>query len=247
MLLLRPSVGPGAAVLGDAIPIGTAGPLFLLSAGEAVFPPLAGPVLPLAGVAVAEGRMSFAAACAVAVLGATVGAVVLYSASRAIGRERVRNAMLRYSAWSRLRDEHFDRAESWFTRHADMAVLLGRCVPVIRSLVSVPAGLERMPFLRFLGLTALGNLMWSALVIRGTAAVGGRIELLQRHAAKTQMVVLFGWVIVLLALVVRHRLRRRSAAVTTLERRDAGPVESVTPVDAEDSTITESGSKDVPI
>jgi membrane protein DedA with SNARE-associated domain len=64
--------------------------------------------------------------------------------------------------------EDVDKAEAWFGKHGSKAVLIGRCVPVVRSLISVPAGVERMRVWLFLVLTALGSLVWnSALIVAG--------------------------------------------------------------------------------
>lgn len=184
----------------------------LLVVAETVFPPVAGPVLPLAGLSVAEGSAGLVPTVLLATAASTVGALVLYHAARAVGAERVRRTLLRHSRWSRLDVEHFDRAEAWFQRHADAAVLFGRCVPVLRSLVSIPAGLERMAWPRFVALTALGNLVWCSLVIGGGAALGDRVVVVQRYAAPLQAAVLAAWLVVLIALVARHRWMRRDSA-----------------------------------
>jgi membrane protein DedA with SNARE-associated domain len=184
----------------------------LLVVAETVFPPLAGPVLPLAGLSVAEGEAGLAATVLIATAASTLGALILYHAARAVGADRVRQFLLRHGRWSKLRPEHFDRAEAWFNRHADAAVLLGRCVPVLRSLVSIPAGLERMPWLRFVLLTGLGNLMWCSLVIGGAAALGQRVAVVQRYAAPVQAAVVAGWVVLLVVLLARHRWRRRPSS-----------------------------------
>lgn len=195
----------------------------LLVVAETVVPPLAGPALPLAGLSAAEGDVGVAAAVGVATVASTVGALILYHLARAVGVDRVRQAVLRHEHWSKVGPEHFDRAEEWFNRHADAAVLLGRCVPVLRSLVSIPAGLERMPWLRFVLLTATGNLMWCSLVIGGAAALGDRVAVLQRLAAPLQLAVVMMWVVVLSGVVVRRRRQRRAGAEPSAPARRMDP------------------------
>ena len=82
--------------------------------------------------------------------------------------------MVRRGRWVRVDESDLARAEAWFDRRADTAVLLGRCVPLIRSIVSVPAGFRRMPFLRFTVLSALGSAVWNAALIGAGAVLGDR-------------------------------------------------------------------------
>jgi membrane protein DedA with SNARE-associated domain len=177
----------------------------LLVVGETLFPPAAGPVLPLAGLSVADGSAGLIPTVLLATLASTVGAIVLYEGSMLVGAERVRRAVARHQRWTRLEVEHIERAEAWFRRHADVAVLFGRCVPGLRSLVSIPAGLERMPLVRFVCLTTAGNLLWCSLVIGGAAAFGNHVQVAQRYAAPLQVGVLAFWLIVVVVLAVRCR------------------------------------------
>ncbi len=184
----------------------------LLVVGETLFPPAAGPVLPLAGLSVADGTASLVPTVVLATIAATVGASILYEAARMVGADRVRLGLARHSRWTRIEPEHIERAEAWFRRHADVAVLFGRCVPGLRSLVSIPAGLERMSRLRFVALTVVGNLLWCSLVIGAAAAFGDHVAVLQRLAAPLQLAVVMMWVVVLSGVVVRRRRQRRTGA-----------------------------------
>ncbi|MGW1226454.1 DedA family protein [Streptomyces sp. NPDC001478] len=133
---------------------------------ENLFPPLPSEViLPLTGFAAGQGVLSLASALFWTTLGSVSGAAALYALGMLFGRARM------YALWARLplvRTSDLARTEAWFARHGTKAVLLGRLVPVFRSLISVPAGVERMPVALFLGLTALGSLGWNtALVMAG--------------------------------------------------------------------------------
>jgi len=140
-------------------PIG-AGALIAL---ENLFPPLPSElVLPLAGFTASQGDFTLAEALVWTTLGSVVGAMVLYGVGAAVGRERV------YWIWERLplvKTEDLERTEAWFARHGRKAVFLGRMVPIFRSLVSVPAGVERMPVLQFLGLTLAGSAIWNTVFV----------------------------------------------------------------------------------
>lgn len=141
--------------------------LALLSFVEIMFPPLSSMViLPLAGFLVGRGQLDFLAVVAVTTLGSTLGATALYGAGRRFGRDSAERLADR--GWFRFGTAQLDRAEDWFRRYGAAAVALGRLVPVIRSLVSIPAGIARMPGSTFVGFTAAGNLGWNA----GLVAVG---------------------------------------------------------------------------
>lgn len=136
--------------------------LVLLMAAEHIFPPIPSElVLPLAGFEVARGNLSFAGALIASTVGSLVGASALYALARRGGRSMV----LRWRRVLRVDAAALERAELRFARHATKVVLLGRMVPGLRSLVSLPAGLLRMPFGRYLILTAAGSLAWNALLI----------------------------------------------------------------------------------
>ena len=138
---------------------------------ENLFPPIPSELLlPLAGSRVASGEFDFLPAVLAATLGSVTGALLLY----AIGRIGGRPVLLKWGRVLRLDQRRLDRADDWFDRHGPKIVLLGRLVPGVRSVVSVPAGLSEMPVPRFVLLTALGSLVWNAALIGGGWALGNR-------------------------------------------------------------------------
>jgi len=146
------------------------GMLVLLILLENVFPPIPSEViLPLAGFLVFEGQMSFAEALVAATVGSVSGAVILYT----LGRSGGRPLLLRCGQVLRLDDRRLDRAADCFDRHGPKLVFLGRMLPGVRSVVSVPAGLSEMRVPVFLALTALGSALWNAALIGAGWALGG--------------------------------------------------------------------------
>lgn len=173
---------------------------------ENVFPPLPSEVfLPLAGFAAARGEMSLAAAIAWTTAGSVVGALVLYGLGAALGRSRLR-ALVDRMPLVALRD--VDRAEEWFARHGAAAVFFGRMVPLVRSLISVPAGVERMPLALFTALTAAGSLVWNAAFVCAGYALGANWPVVERYARVASKVVL-GAALLAAAWFVTSRLRGR--------------------------------------
>ncbi len=123
----------------------------LLVAAENLFPPIPSEVvLPVARYVASQGRMNVVAAILAATVGSLLGVLALYAFGAAVGRDRLRQWIERMPL---LDVADLDRTERWFDRHGGQAVLLGRCVPVVRSLISIPAGVERMPLRNFVPYT----------------------------------------------------------------------------------------------
>ena len=181
----------------------------LLVALENLFPPIPSEVvLPVAGYVASQGRMSVAWAIVGATLGAVLGAWLLYLIGAGLGRERIRRWLERIPL---MEVEDLDRAESWFTRHGGAAVLIGRCVPVVRSLISVPAGIERMPMARFLIYTTIGSAVWnSALVVAGYV-LGAQWEDVGHYSDYLNYAV-YAVIVIVVVRFVWTRLRRRRAS-----------------------------------
>ena len=117
----------------------------VLVAVENVFPPIPSEViLPLSGFVAGRGDASLPGMILASTLGSLVGAWILYGISAAIGHDRLHLFLVQYGRWFGVKEQDLERAEQWFDRRSGTAVLLGRCVPLIRSLVSIPAGFRRM-------------------------------------------------------------------------------------------------------
>ena len=129
---------------------------------ENVFPPIPSEVvLPLAGFFVARGELSFVGVLFAATLGSVLGSILLYELARYGGRPFV----LRYGSLLRVGPEELDRADAWFVRRGPIVVLVGRCIPGVRSLVSLPAGMLKMSRVAYILLTLVGSLIWNTALI----------------------------------------------------------------------------------
>ncbi len=144
----------------------------LLVALENIVPPIPSEiVLSMAGYLASAGRVGLALVWAAATLGALIGALLLYWLGRGLGEERLRRWLDRIPL---VDAGDLDKADRWFERHAKAAVLFGRCAPVVRSLVSIPAGANRMPLGQFALFTAIGSGVWNALFIGAGYTLGSR-------------------------------------------------------------------------
>lgn len=172
-----------------------------------LFPPIPSElVLPLAGFSASRGTFSLAGALFWTTLGSLAGAVIVYWLGALLGRDRCRALLSRLPLMDAA---DFDRTEAWFTRHGGKAVFLGRMVPIFRSLISLPAGVERMPFGRFLLLTTAGSLLWNTAFVVAGYVLGESWSLVDRYASVFQYVVLAA-VAIAVGLFVAVRVRRVS-------------------------------------
>lgn len=189
---------------------------------ENVFPPLPSEVfLPLAGFAASRGELSLVAAIVWTTIGSVVGALALYGLGAALGRHRLRAIADRMPL---VDVGDIDKAEAWFARHGPKAVFFGRMVPLVRSMISVPAGVERMNVPLFLALTAAGSLIWNSIFVVAGYLLGESWPVVETYAGILSKVVLAVIAIAVVAFVVlRIRRARRPAEVAQEVARPAEP------------------------
>ena len=176
---------------------------------ENLFPPIPSEViLPLAGFTASQGDMSLLAAIVWTTIGSVAGALVLYWIGALIGRERTRAIAARVPL---LKVSDIDRTEAWFQRHGRKTVFFGRMVPLFRSFVSIPAGIERMPMATFLLFTTLGSLIWNSVFVVAGYLLGENWLVIQDYAGTYQNAVLAaGFLAVVAFVVVRLIAARRN-------------------------------------
>ncbi|MFC4856684.1 DedA family protein [Actinophytocola glycyrrhizae] len=186
--------GPGAALL-----VGI----------DNIFPPMPSElVLPLAGFSASQGTMSLFMALFWTTLGSVAGALLTYWLGAWLGRDRVRSLIIRAPL---MKASDFDRTERWFQKHGTKAVFFGRMIPLFRSLISLPAGVERMPMWQFLSLTTLGSLIWNSGFVVAGYLLGANWQVVDEYAGIFQKVVIVAVTLaIVLFVVVRVRDRRRS-------------------------------------
>jgi membrane protein DedA with SNARE-associated domain len=201
---------PTAAVLGLSLSgvlrdLGYAG-LLLLMLAETVFPPIPSEaVLPLAGYLVERGEFGFVAVLVTSTAGAVIGAQILYEAARQGGRPFA----LRFARFARLDPAKLDDAEVWFARYGAAVVLVGRCLPGVRSLVSLPAGMLRMPRWEYLILTTIGSAVWNTILVGAGYLLGSQWERVSDVVGPLSTPLLIALAVLAAALLLRHALRAR--------------------------------------
>ncbi len=178
---------------------------------ENLIPPIPSEVvLPLAGFRSRTGALNVVAVWIAATLGSLVGALILYGLGAWLGYDRLhRLAGHRWFVLTSQKD--LERGEDLFKRHGNKVVLLARCVPFLRSVVSIPAGIWKMPLVKFSTLTAIGSGVWNALFVALGWILGENWDQVQGWLGPISYVVIGLLVIGLIVLVVR-KLRTRAAA-----------------------------------
>jgi membrane protein DedA with SNARE-associated domain len=180
---------------------------------ETVIPPIPSEaVLGLAGILINDGQMNMVAVIAFATLGSILGALFFYYVGRALGPRRSHAFLDRLPL---VETADVDKTFAWFERHGRSAVFFGRMVPIVRSFISVPAGVVRMPILQFVLYSAAGSLIWNTVLVTLGVLAG---DFLQENLHYLDYVVVaafalgIGYLVWKRAKDVRHHRRRRTTA-----------------------------------
>jgi membrane protein DedA with SNARE-associated domain len=192
--------------------LGYAGILLLMFL-ENLFPPIPSElIMPLAGYTAREGDLTFWNVVLAGSAGATLGAIPWYLLGRAIGPERLKNLVRKHGRWIRVKVEDVERAESWFDRYGSVAIFVGRLVPGIRTLISVPAGFARMRLVNFCVWTILGTVLWTTFLAGSGWVLRENYSKIEPYVSTIGKLALVGVVIWIVVWIAR---RRRASRVVT--------------------------------
>ena len=181
----------------------------LLVALENIFPPIPSElVLLLTGFNVSQSRFGYVGAVVFATIGSVVGAWVLYAVGRVLNEDRFERLLAWAGKFLGFKRKDIDKGFDWFERHGGLVVFFGRLVPIVRSVVSVPAGADKMPLVRFSLLTAAGSLVWNAIWVAIGWGLGDQWEKAGVWGDRLQYATIAAGAVVLVWLVVRTRRNR---------------------------------------
>ncbi len=164
---------------------GYAGILLWMTLESACIPIPSEVVLPFSGFLISQGKMAFLPAVTAATLGCALGSWLAYG----VGAWGGRPAAERYGRWLLISRQDLDRGEAWFQRHGGLTVLLSRMLPVIRTFISLPVGVARMPWGRFTFYTVLGSLPWCWALIWAGWILGRRWTVLGGYFHRFDMAI----------------------------------------------------------
>lgn len=164
---------------------------------ENIFPPIPSEfIMPLAGFMVTQDKFSLVGIIIAGTIGSTAGAIPFYLLGRKLGAERLIDFADRHGKWLTVSGADIERANSWFERHGWMAVFVCRLIPGIRSLISIPAGINRMSLPAFLICTVLGSAVWTSFLAYAGYFLGSNFKEIERYFDPISYIV-FGAIIFL--------------------------------------------------
>lgn len=174
---------------------------------ETVFPPIPSElVVPFAGFAAAQGRLDIWWVVVSAIIGSLFGALLLYAVGKLIKDEKLENFVIKYGRWLTLDVDDLRKSRSWFDRYSRTAVLFGRLIPAIRSLISIPAGITKMSLVSFFIFSAIGTAVWSSVLAWAGYLLGQDYERIRQFVdPATTAVILLVVVVYLYRLIFPKR------------------------------------------
>lgn len=183
--------------------------VFFLMVLENVFPPIPSEViLPFIGYAAAEGQINLVLALGVATLGSLFGTSLWFLVGWLVPATALENFFRKYGGFVAIELKDFQLAVATFTRFERTAVFVGRLIPGVRSVISIPAGSVRMPVKLFLTLSLCGTLLWNTMLILIGYFVLADFSLVETYMAPVTDIVLFGFLLLYILQVIRFVVRR---------------------------------------
>ncbi|WP_345961260.1 DedA family protein [Pseudanabaena sp. Chao 1811] len=179
---------------------------------ENLFPPIPSElIMPLAGytATLPNSQIQVLPAIAVGVIGTIVGAIPWYYAGLLLGQQRLQLLAERYGKWIGISSEDIGKSVRWFQKHGAKAVLLGRLVPGIRTLISIPAGISKMPIIPFFFYSTIGTIGWVSLLTYAGYFLGKNYALVEKYIDLISKIVVVG-LLVAIASFIGYRLYKRS-------------------------------------
>lgn len=156
--------------------------IFFLILMENIFPPIPSEiVLTVGGFLTTTAGLNIPGVIAASTAGSVTGAIILYYLGRWLSVERLEGIIERYGKWLRVKKSDLHKADSWFDRYGMWTVFFGRLIPVVRSLISIPAGMSGMKLKTFLVFTIAGTLLWNSILVIIGAAVGENREAIMKQ------------------------------------------------------------------
>lgn len=191
----------------------------ILVALENIFPPIPSElILLLTGFNVSEGRFDVVSGVLAATIGSVVGAYFLYAVGRILDEERLERFLTSIGRFVGLKRSDVDKGFDWFERHGSRVVLFGRIIPVVRSVVSVPAGADKMPLGKFTVLTAAGSLVWNTVWVAIGWGLGDQWEKAGKWGDYLQYAVIMAVLVGLMVIIVRARRRNVAQKAVPVEQ-----------------------------
>ena len=184
--------------------LGYPGIVFLMGLESSVFPWPSEMVMPQAGYLVAEGKMNMAIVISLGVVGSWLGALFNYAMAKWLGRP----FFLRFGKYFFCPPDKFAMVERFFNAHGEISTFTGRLIPVVRHLISIPAGLTRMKLSHFLFYTGVGSAIWVTILSYVGFICGRNLELIKKYSHVATIGVIFGSMLVVIVYIWAYKRRK---------------------------------------
>ncbi len=176
---------------------------------ENIFPPIPSElIMPLAGFTVTQGKLSMQFVILAGTLGSLLGVLPWYYVGKLVGERRLREWIDKYGKWLTLSGKDIDKSKKWLNKYGKATVFFGRLVPGIRTFISVPAGLDKMPLIPFLLYSFAGSLIWTALLTYAGFLLGKNFQLVEKYIGPISGIVIASLAIFLIISFIRRRNRQ---------------------------------------
>ena len=183
----------------------------LLIAIENIFPPIPSEViLSFGGFMTTYSRLTMLEVIIASTIGSLIGAVVLYGIGRILSKDRlIKICNGKIGRILHLEAENVEKSEKWFEEKSSLAVLFCRCVPIIRSLISIPAGMSKMNFAKFMFLTTIGTIIWNTAIATLGRVAGNSWELVSNGLSEYSHLIIIGAILITILIVFRKKISRK--------------------------------------
>lgn len=175
---------------------------------ENVFPPIPSElIMPLAGFTVTQGQLNLQIVILAGTLGSVFGALPWYYLGKVVGEQRLRKWIDKHGKWLTLSGKDIDKSKRWLDKYGKATVFFGRLIPGIRTYISVPAGLDKMPLVPFLLYSFAGSLIWTAILTYAGYLLGDNFKLVEKYIKPISVIIIATIVIYLIISFIRRKNR----------------------------------------
>ncbi len=176
---------------------------------ENLFPPIPSElIMPLAGFTASKGDMQLAPAIAAGTIGTIIGALPWYYAGKLLSEERLKHLADKYGKWITVSGADIDKSNRWFNRHGNKAVFLCRLVPGVRTLISLPAGINNMPLIPFLAYSTGGTILWVSFLTLAGYKLAENYERVEQYLAPVSKIVAVTIVIGFILWIIKKNMQK---------------------------------------
>ncbi|MEM1394088.1 MAG: DedA family protein [Cyanobacteria bacterium P01_D01_bin.116] len=176
---------------------------------ENVFPPIPSElIMPLAGFTVTQGKLNMQFVILAGTLGSVLGALPWYYLGKIVGERRLRKWIDKHGKWLTLSGKDIDKSKRWLDKYGKATVFFGRLIPGIRTYISVPAGLDKMPLIPFLLYSFAGSLIWTAILAYAGFLLGDNFQQVEKYVGSISVIVITSIVIYLIISIIRRKSRQ---------------------------------------